>query len=290
MTTHVIPVRSALLVSDVHLTQEQPALARSFFRWLGQRLGLESGARANVAAGASQREHRDTIDHSEPPQCLFILGDLVDAWVGDDQLRAVDPDSIEAQLTELLRSISASGIAVYLMHGNRDFLFGPAFAAATGATLISDPVIIQTKPNTSGEPQAAQTIVLTHGDQLCTADTDYQAFRRQVRDPAWQAAFLAKPLEERLAIAQQLRQTSETEKAGKSMMIMDITPDAAVALTDHHSADALIHGHTHRPGRTLMGNSKSRWVLPDWESDPEGQLIRGGGLWVDSYGPRTVPI
>jgi UDP-2,3-diacylglucosamine hydrolase len=295
MTAHVIPVRSALLVSDVHLAQEHPALAQSFSSWLRKQVCVEDfsakdALSARSASEAPKRGHANQADHPEPPQCLFILGDLVDAWVGDDQLNTLSNDSIEAQLVHLLRSISSAGISVYLMHGNRDFLFGPQFATATGATLLQDPTVIEIGLGTKDSGQTAlRRILMTHGDQLCTHDTEYQAFRQQVRDPAWQAAFLAKPLGERLTIAQQLRQTSETEKAGKSMAIMDITPDAAVALTERYAADALIHGHTHRPGHTVMRNGKSRWVLPDWETDHQENLIRGGGLWVDSSGVQSIP-
>lgn len=295
MTAHVIPVRSALLVSDVHLTQEHPALAQSFFSWLRRQTCVDDFCvrdpfPVSAASESPKRGYSNPGEQPERPQCLFILGDLMDAWVGDDQLNTLANDSIEAQLIRLLRSISTAGISIYLIHGNRDFLFGPQFATATGATLLQDPTVIEIGLGTKDSGQTAlRRILITHGDQLCTHDTEYQGFRQHVRDPAWQAAFLSKPLSERLTIAQQLRQTSETEKAGKSMAIMDITPDAAVALTDHHSADALIHGHTHRPGHTVMGNGKSRWVLPDWDANAHGQLIRGGGLWVDSSGVRSIP-
>lgn len=257
-TTPAIPIRSALLVSDVHLNHDQPQLAKAFFAWLNQH----------------------TISAAQPPQALFILGDLVDAWVGDDQL-ASQPSSVDAQLCDHLRAIKQAGITTYFLHGNRDFLIGNGFAAASGVTLLRDPTVIEVQ---------STSIVLSHGDQLCTQDTAYQAFRKQVRDPQWQAAFLAKPLAERLQIAQHLRAQSEIEKSGKAMEIMDITQAEAEQLVAHLHADTLIHGHTHRPGRYPLQDSKDRWVLPDWEVDTTGELIRGGGLYIDGQGIRSVSI
>lgn len=261
MPMQALPIRSALLVSDIHLSHDQPELAQAFFYWLAQH----------------------TVHAPTRPESLFILGDLVDAWVGDDQLTHAGDGTIEDILCRHLQSIRESGIVTYFLHGNRDFLIGPAFAKAAGVTLLSDPTLIEvTKSN---QPFR---IALTHGDQLCTQDTEYQNFRQQVREPQWQAAFLAKPLHDRLQIARDLRAQSEREKSGKSMAIMDITPEEAVALTDTLNVDALIHGHTHRPGHHQMRNGKTRWVLPDWEVDQAGALIRGGGLWVDSQGICSV--
>lgn len=257
--TPTIPIRSALLVSDIHLSQDQPALAKAFLAWLTQH----------------------TIQTKVKPESLFILGDLVDAWVGDDQLSNQPSLSIEAQLCDALHAIYQSGIRTYFLHGNRDFLIGAQFAAATGIQLLTDPTVIKVQQ---------QRIALTHGDQLCTRDTAYQAFRQEVRNPTWQAAFLAKPLKERLQIARQLRSQSELEKSGKAMAIMDITQEDADQLAEQLQVDVLIHGHTHRPGHYPLQHGKKRWVLPDWETDPHGALVRGGGLWVDAQGIRAISI
>lgn len=280
-----IPIRSALLVSDVHLNQDQPQLAQAFFTWLDQH----------------------TLLAAQLPQTVFILGDLVDAWVGDDQLTNQPSSSVDAQLCDHLRAIKQAGITTYFLHGNRDFLIGAEFAAATGIQLLSDPTQIEIQREgrnneahqkdysanhdmVTKRPGDALRIVLSHGDQLCTQDSAYQAFRKQVRDPQWQAAFLAKPLAERLQIAQHLRAQSEIEKSGKAMEIMDITQAEADRLVAHSHADTLIHGHTHRPGHYPLQHSKDRWVLPDWETDDRGKLIRGGGLYADSQGIRPVSI
>lgn len=267
MTQSSIPIRSALLVSDVHLSHDQPLLTQGFFHWLAQH---------TIAAHAR-------------PQALFVLGDLVDAWVGDDQITAASESGFEQQLCELLRKIQAADITVYFLHGNRDFLIGQNFASATGTRLLHDPIVIDVQPDaTAGAQPTPRRIALTHGDQLCTNDHAYQAFRQQVREPKWQAEFLAKPLAARLQIAQQLRAQSEIEKSSKSTMIMDITPSQAQSLTDDLNVDLLIHGHTHRPGHYILPNGKSRWVLPDWDVDATGQLTRGGGLWVDAAGIQPV--
>lgn len=280
VNTPAIPIRSALLVSDVHLNQDQPQLAQAFFAWL----------------------HQHTIAAAQPPQTLFILGDLVDAWVGDDQLTNQPSASVDVQLCDHLRAIKQAGITTYFLHGNRDFLIRNGFAAATGITLLPDPTVIEVQSHlaASNSPQESTRssvhdnestrIVLSHGDHLCTQDSAYQAFRKQVRDPQWQAAFLAKPLAERLQIAQHLRAQSEIEKSGKAMAIMDITQAEAEQLVTYLRADTLIHGHTHRPGRYPLQHGKDRWVLPDWETDDSGELVRGGGLWLDGQGLRSVSI
>ena len=280
MNNATIPIRSALLVSDVHLNQDQPKLAHAFFSWL-------------IA---------HTVSAPQKPQALFILGDLVDAWVGDDQLSLAAPSSVHAQLCQHLRAVAQADIVTYFLHGNRDFLIGQGFAAATGVTLLTDPTVIEIRSDVmirgSDNETVASTprtkellrILLSHGDQLCTQDAAYQAFRQQVRDPQWQAAFLAKPLAERLQIAQQLRAQSEVEKSGKTMAIMDITEAQADQLVGECQADVLIHGHTHRPGKYLLSHGKHRWVLPDWDTDTNGKLVRGGGLWFDGQGVRPVSI
>ena len=147
---------------------------------------------------------------------------------------------------------------VYFMHGNRDFLVARRFADETGVKLIDDPTI--------ADLYGTRTLLM-HGDTLCTADTQYQAFRAQVRDPRWQQAVLSRPLEQRIAMAQGLRGESEGAKQGKSMEIMDVAGDAVVDAFRRHDAALMIHGHTHRPMRHVHevdGEERVRWVLPDW--------------------------
>jgi len=249
-------VASAVLVSDIHLSDDLPQLTDRFMGWLETSL---------------LGEHR--------PAALFILGDLFDAWVGDDLLQQADSSSAAQQVIATLGACRASGLQIFVGHGNRDFLLGADFAQACGAVLISDPFLLKI----SQGPR----ILLTHGDELCTRDLAYQAFRRQVRTPDWQRDFLNQPLRDRLATARSLRAQSDQEKSAKAFEIMDVTPHEASLLTDRCSADLLIHGHTHRPGCSVMANGKHRWVLPDWSVQAPA---RGGGLWADAQGIRPLTL
>lgn len=236
-----------LLISDLHLTPERPLPVQLFYRFI-----------AEVAPNA---------------QALYILGDFFEAWVGDDNLT----DSFNQTLADTLKSLSARGVAVSFLPGNRDFLVGPNFAQAAGLTLLADP----TRINLFGVPT-----LLAHGDQFCTDDIAYQTFRAQVRDPAWQQNFLAQPLQQRLAYAAALRERSEHAKADKKPEIMDVNDAAIRATLDTHPVKRIIHGHTHRPARhELMVNGQivERWVLPDWYES-------GGYLACDARGCRLRPF
>ena len=164
---------------------------------------------------------------------------------------------------------------VAFMHGNRDFLVAGGFSQATGVRLLEDPTPI----DLYGTPT-----LLMHGDTLCTGDLAYQALRRQVRDPKWQAATLAKPIQERIALARSLRDGSEGAKQAKSMEIMDVAPEAVEAAFASSGAKVIIHGHTHRPARhvhRVNGAERVRWVLPDWYE-------RGGYLEASPAGIRPL--
>jgi UDP-2,3-diacylglucosamine hydrolase len=255
-----LPFRSALLCSDTHLSHHRPALTHAFLSWL----------KAN------------SLNAARKPDALILLGDLFDAWIGDDLLDCVNEadTACVCEVMEALRAIYAQGIAIYIAHGNRDFLIGKKLANQCGAHLLHDPsvLVIDNGPR----------IALTHGDALCTRDIGYQQLRQTVRNPDWQGDFLAKPVAARLAIAAELRAKSGMEKAEKAEQIMDVTIEEAQLLADRLSADILLHGHTHRPGVSLMPNGKARWVLPDWEVDASGALVRGGGLWVDAGGVQSI--
>lgn len=203
---------------------------------------------------------------------LYILGDLFESWVGDDGLALPFNARIASRLAE-----AAKATPVYFMHGNRDFLVAARFARETGVKLLEDPTIV--------DLYGTRTLLM-HGDTLCTADTQYQAFRAQVRNPAWQQAVLARPLEQRIAMAQGLRGQSEGAKQDKSMEIMDVAVDAVVDAYRKHDAPLMIHGHTHRPMRhvhTVEETDRVRWVLPDWYG-------RGGYLEVSPSGIRAVTL
>jgi len=220
----------ALLISDLHLAEQRPGSLELFLRF--------------------------TAERAPRAEALYILGDLFDAWIGDD---AATP--LAEQVTGALSALSDRGTRVFLMHGNRDFLLGETFARASGASLIADPWVA----DLCGFPT-----LLMHGDSLCTDDHAYQAFRRQVREPGFVAAFLAKPVAERLAIAAEYRRRSGEANSLKPADIMDVNSQAVDRQLREHGVTRLIHGHTHRPAdHTLLtdGRSAQRIVLAQWHSD-----------------------
>lgn len=232
-----------LFVSDLHLSAQTPALNALFRKFLGGR------ARAAEA--------------------LYVLGDLFEYWVGDDDL----DDPVHAEVVTALRALSDAGTAINVMRGNRDFLLGEDFAIAAGARLLTDPYVLST-------PE--WQFVLSHGDALCTDDGEYQAFRAQSRSPEWQAAFLRKPLAERHAIARALRERSEAgkqEKAGRADYLMDVNAGATEDFLREHGYATFIHGHTHRPAthdHIVDGIHVERWVLADWHEEdgtPHGECL-----------------
>ena len=207
---------------------------------------------------------------------LFILGDLFEVWIGDDALT----QDFEARCAAALTAL-AQRIPVYALHGNRDFLLGEHFFAATGVTPIADPCLL-----TRGQ----EHLLLSHGDALCLADAAYQQFRAQVRQPAWQQAFLARPWAERAAIARQMRDASkehQREPGGYA--------DADTALTEQWLAAAeastLVHGHTHHPAVHALPSGGERWVLSDWDLDgqhgetPRAEVLR----WTPNGLVRLTP-
>ncbi|MCL2525064.1 MAG: UDP-2,3-diacylglucosamine diphosphatase [Betaproteobacteria bacterium] len=195
---------------------------------------------------------------------LYILGDLFEAWIGDDDL----DDAYAAAIVAALRAAADSGLAIGLLHGNRDFMLGPDFAAAAGVRLLADPTVLSTD---------TWQFVLSHGDALCLDDAAYMAFRAQVRNPAWQAALLARPRAERRALAAQLRAASEASQHGQ------VYADLQAAATDDflraHGYVTFIHGHTHQPARhdhLVDGIHVERWVLADWHEDRGECLVWNG--------------
>lgn len=185
---------------------------------------------------------------------IFILGDLFDVWIGDDILAAVDA-VFENRCVQTLHA-AAQNKAVFLLRGNRDFLLGAAFEKAARVRLLSDPVRLEF---------ASQGWLLSHGDALCLTDQDYLAFRTQVRSPAWQLDFLARPLRERRQIARSMRAQSEAHKR-QSTTLHDPDAAASVAWLQGAHASTLIHGHTHRPAEHALGAGLRRVVLSDWDA------------------------
>ena len=237
---------TTLLISDLHLQPATPELTDGFLRWLADR-----------APGA---------------EALYILGDFFEAWIGDDllDLGAGDPTGtaeLASRVAAALRTLAEAGTAIYLMHGNRDFLLGERFAEAAGARLLPDPSVV-----TLGE----RPVLLMHGDSLCTRDEAYMAFRRQARDPQWQAQVLGMPIAERLQLARQLRDQSGEANSNKAEDIMDVTPDEVVEALRTHGVDTLIHGHTHRPAvhdLEVDGAPAQRLVLGDWQPDQGWEIV-----------------
>jgi len=204
-------------------------------------------------------------------EALYILGDFFEAWVGDEDLA----EPFHAEIAGWLKHLADSGVAVYFMAGNRDFLAGPALAQATAWTPLPDPSLIALH----GVPT-----LISHGDAYCTDDSAYQAFRQQVRKPEWQSAFLARPLAERREMARTLREQSEQAKAGKRPTLMDVNPAAIRDALRLAAARRMIHGHTHRPAKHLLevdGTACERWVLTDWYE-------AGGYLVCDGAGCRAM--
>lgn len=213
-------------ISDLHLSDKRPDLIRAFIQM-----------------------SKELIARDEKAE-LYILGDFYEAWIGDD-FQADWNTQIENALTEL----SKSGITLYFLHGNRDFLIGNDWISRVGATLIQE----QTKLSLENS-----TVLLTHGDEYCLEDTEYQAFRKTVRSSAWQEHILAMPLEQRIALAAQLRNDSKSMASDKSMSIMDVTALAVEKSLAQHRCNTLIHGHTHRPN-VHKNDQHLRCVLGDWD-------------------------
>jgi UDP-2,3-diacylglucosamine hydrolase len=242
-------VPATLFISDLHLSGERPAINRRFFAFL-----REQAPRASV---------------------LYVLGDLFEYWIGDEELDAPDGDPLARQVAEAFGALSRGGVGVRLMHGNRDFLVGRRFCEVSGARLLQDPAV---------EKIAGARTLLMHGDTLCIDDVDYQAWRRTARARDWQREFLAQSLPERRKALQALRAKSKEVVGAKPAEIMDVNEGAVRDALREHRLTRLVHGHTHRPARHSLevdGRACERWVLPDWYE-------RGGYLAIDDAGPRLV--
>ena len=239
-------MQHSLFVSDLHLCPSRPALAGIFFDFL-RGTALQADA-------------------------LYILGDLFEYWAGDD-----DDTDFNRAVVDALKAYSAGGRALFLLHGNRDFLIGSHFAEATGAVLLDDPAIV----DLYGTPT-----ILLHGDTLCTDDVKYLAFRAKVRDATFQRQFLSQSLEARKQIIAGLRAENAGEKQLKSEAIMDVAPATVEAVLREHGYPRMIHGHTHRPAlhhHMVDGKRCERWVLADWYNS-------GSYLRVDAGGCRSIAL
>ena len=217
---------TTLFISDLHLEADRPDIADQFLRFL-----------ETEALGAD---------------ALYILGDLFESWVGDD-----DPNEHYAWIRQALRKLTRKNVPVYFMHGNRDFMIGEEFAAETGVEILPDPHVAEIH---------GERVLLSHGDAYCTDDVEYQAVRKMTRDPQWQAMMLAKPLEERLAFAAQARAASMARGGTVSEEIMDVNAGAIETALREAGVSLMLHGHTHRPNvheLTVDGEPARRIVLGD---------------------------
>ena len=218
---------ATLFISDLHLDETRPQIVDLFVRFLSH--------------------------EARKADALYILGDLFESWIGDD-----DDAPLATRIAHALRSLRDGGVPIYLMHGNRDFLLGAEYAKHAGMELLADPTIVELD---------GERTLLMHGDTLCTDDVEYQKFRGLVRNPAWQQQFLAKPLAERRAFASQARGESRKQTAMKAAEIMDVNQSAVESVMRTHGVHRLIHGHTHRPAThrfDLDGQIAERIVLGDW--------------------------
>ncbi len=230
---------TSLFISDLHLDASRPEITTLFLQFL-------------------EREARIA-------DALYILGDLFEAWVGDD-----DPSEVGATVATGLRQLSDAGVPVYFMRGNRDFLLGNVFAERAGIRILPDPAVVVLHEH---------PVLLTHGDLLCTSDTAYQAFRAQTRNPAWQKEFLSQPVQARLAFAAQARTASKSHQDSlrgddgnaRFESITDVSPATVAETFSRFGIDTMIHGHTHRP-KIHRENDNSRIVLGDWYE--QGSVLR----------------
>ncbi len=226
---------ATLFIADLHLQTEEPAITAGFLRFL-----------------AGEARHADA---------LYILGDLFEAWIGDD-----DPNPLHQQIARAIKALVDSGVPCYFIHGNRDFLLGKRFARESGMMLLPE----EQRLELYGRP-----LLILHGDTLCIDDAGYQAFRAKVHTPWIQKVFLALPLFIRQKIAARMRADSKAANSHKSMEIMDVNPQAVVDVMEKHHVQWLIHGHTHRPDvHQLIANGEPayRVVLGAWHT--EGSMVK----------------
>jgi len=226
---------ATLFIADLHLQTEEPAITAGFLRFL--------------------RGEAKSAD------ALYILGDLFEAWIGDD-----DPNPLHREMAAAIHALVDSGVPCYFIHGNRDFLIGKRYARESGMTLLPEEQVLDLY---------GRKVLIMHGDTLCTDDTGYLAFRAKVHTPWIQKVFLALPLFIRNRIATRMRAGSKAANSSKSMTIMDVNPQAVVRVMEKHDVQWLIHGHTHRPDvHSLIANGQPahRVVLGAWHT--EGSMVK----------------
>ena len=251
---------SAVLCSDIHLSTHTDKISTAFIHWL-----KESCLRKIKGK----------------PEWLLILGDLFDAYIGDDILETANPPEYLDRLVSILKEISQSGIKVGIMHGNRDFLIGEDFCKKTHTKLLPQEIILS-------HSQSKSNYLLMHGDQLCIDDKEHQEFRKTVLSAHWKDIFLKKDISNRLLIASQMRKESDYAKSRKRQEVMDINISEVEKQLNFFNASTIIHGHTHRPGTYELPSGRKRIVLPDWRIFKD--KLSGGGLLLKSSGIHQLSL
>lgn len=230
-------------ISDLHLSRHFPKISQIFMQFLQE--------------------------YSPQMRELYILGDLFDAWIGDD---APDPSYIPA-----IQALQAVDCPIYFLPGNRDFLVSKQFEQLTGCQILADPIKVDLYQD---------SYLLSHGDLFCTDDLEYQNFRQLVRNPQWQEDFLSKTIEERIAMAQQLRAISQEKSQQKSQEIMDVNPQTVDSYMQDFAVKKLIHGHTHRMFHHYLDNGSERIVLGDWSENSGNYIVLDEKqLRLETYSP-----
>lgn len=226
---------ATFFIADIHLCTQEPAITAGFLRFL--------------------REDAPQAD------ALYILGDLFEAWIGDD-----DPEPLHACIAAALNDLHQQGVPCFFIHGNRDFLLGRRFARASLMQLLPEKKVLELY---------GRRVIILHGDTLCTDDVGYQKFRKKVHNPLIQKIFVALPLTWRLAIAARMRADSKASNSGKSLEVMDVNPQAVIHEMETNGVEWMIHGHTHRPAIhdvPLDGKTGHRAVLGAWHE--QGSMIK----------------
>lgn len=235
-----------LLISDLHLEEKRPDISRAFLHFLQTR--------------------------AREAEALYILGDFFEVWIGDDGM-----SPFQQEIARALRELSDSGTRIFLMHGNRDFLIGRAFCREAGCTLLSDPSVVQL---------GGESVLLMHGDSLCTLDKGYMKLRRWLRNPLSLFILRNLPLATRHKLARKLRNESRAQTRMKASEIVDVTPEEVPRIMAEFGVHTLIHGHTHRPATHELqvdGKPARRIVLGDWDK-------QGWALQVDASGFHQAPF
>ncbi|MCH8136663.1 MAG: UDP-2,3-diacylglucosamine diphosphatase [Proteobacteria bacterium] len=245
-----------LFISDLHLQESRPDITATLLHFLKANQGQSDA--------------------------LFILGDLFEVWIGDD-----DVSELKSTIARALAAFNRAGSWIFIAHGNRDFLIGPDYAEQCGATLIEDPYILSSE---------SDSVVLLHGDQLCIDDSEYMKFRNQVRDPDWQREFLAKSLDFRRAFASQARQQSQSAIADNPIEIMDVNQNEVLQLLNRSQQTTIIHGHTHRPeihqiqldSPICERDEAKRIVLGDWDQRGWFAELNPDGISLQNFPLQTA--